>query len=55
MQMKVMQNPSGLSSLITDDATNLGKGMNLRYLGLDVGQIDSIQLDAKSETHLQKP
>lgn len=35
--------------LITDDATNLSKGMNLRYLGLDVGQIDSIQLDAKAK------
>ena len=23
--------------------------MNLRYLGLDVGQIDSIQLDAKAK------
>ena len=28
---------------------NLSKGMSLRYLGLDVGQIDSIQLDAKSK------
>lgn len=36
-------------TLMADDATNLSKGMSLRYLGLDVGQIDSIQLDAKSK------
>ena len=36
-------------TLTADDATNLSKGMSLRYLGLDVGQIDSIQLDAKSK------
>ena len=41
---------SGLAITLTaDDATNLSKGMSLRYLGLDVGQIDSIQLDAKSK------
>ena len=36
-------------TLTADDATNLSKGMSLRYLGLDVGQLDSIQLDAKSK------
>ena len=36
-------------TLTADDATNLSKGMSLRYLGLDVGQIDSIQLDTKSK------
>lgn len=35
-------------TLTTNDASNLSKGMSLRYLGLNVGEIESIQLDAKT-------
>lgn len=36
-------------TLMTDDATNLSKGMSLRYLGLSIGEIESVTLDAKSK------
>lgn len=36
-------------TLITDDATNLSKGMSLRYLGLSIGEIETISLDTKSQ------
>ncbi|MGQ0287190.1 MlaD family protein [Pasteurellaceae bacterium 22721_9_1] len=32
-------------TLITDDATNLSTGMDLRYMGLTVGEIEEISLD----------
>lgn len=35
-------------TLMADDATNLSKGMSLRYLGLSIGEIDSITLEPKS-------
>lgn len=35
-------------TLTTDDATNLSKGMSLRYLGLSVGEVENVTLDAKS-------
>ncbi|OOF54813.1 hypothetical protein BKK56_08390 [Rodentibacter genomosp. 2] len=35
-------------TLTTDDATNLSKGMSLRYLGLSIGEVESVTLDAKS-------
>lgn len=35
-------------TLITDDATNLSKGMSLRYLGLSIGEVENITLDPKS-------
>lgn len=35
-------------TLITDDATNLSKGMSLRYLGLSIGEVETITLDPKS-------
>ncbi|WP_424405977.1 MlaD family protein [Pasteurella sp. PK-2025] len=38
----------------TDDATNLSKGMSLRYLGLTIGEIDSIQLEAKTQKIVAK-
>lgn len=38
----------------TDDATNLSKGMSIRYLGLNIGEIDSIQLDPKSQKVITK-
>lgn len=38
----------------TDDATNLSKGMGIRYLGLNIGEIDSIQLDPKSQKVITK-
>ncbi|QPB42320.1 PqiB family protein [Rodentibacter haemolyticus] len=41
-------------TLITDDAGNLSKGMNLRYLGLSIGEIESITLDTKSHKIIAK-
>lgn len=41
-------------TLIADDASNLSKGMSLRYLGLDVGEIESIHLDTKSNRIVAK-
>ncbi|MDO5055180.1 MlaD family protein [Pasteurella oralis] len=38
----------------TDDATNLVKGMSLRYLGLTIGEIDQINLDTKSNKVIAK-
>ncbi|OOF51830.1 hypothetical protein BKK54_02300 [Rodentibacter genomosp. 1] len=35
-------------TLTTDDATNLSKGISLRYLGLSIGEVESVTLDAKS-------
>ncbi|MCR1836722.1 PqiB family protein [Rodentibacter caecimuris] len=35
-------------TLTADDATNLSKGMSLRYLGLSIGEVESITLDPKS-------
>lgn len=35
-------------TLITEDATNLSKGMSLRYLGLSIGEVENITLDPKS-------
>ncbi|MEE3608583.1 MlaD family protein [Avibacterium paragallinarum] len=32
--------------LSTEDATNLSKGMPLRYMGLSIGEIDSVELSA---------
>lgn len=31
-------------TLVTDNATNLSEGMSLRYLGLEIGKVDEIQL-----------
>lgn len=36
-------------TLTTDDATNLSKGMSLRYLGLSIGEIENISLDTKTK------
>lgn len=36
-------------TLTTDNATNLSKGMSLRYMGLTVGEIETITLDQKSK------
>ncbi|NBI12913.1 MCE family protein [[Haemophilus] felis] len=36
-------------TLITDNAKNLSKGTALRYLGLDVGEIDEIQLNKNNQ------
>lgn len=41
-------------TFITDDATNLSKGMSIRYLGLNIGEIDSIQLEQKSQKVITK-
>ena len=41
-------------TLFADDATNLTKGMSLRYLGLSVGEIESVTLDAKSKKIIAK-
>ena len=41
-------------TLSADDATNLSKGMSLRYLGLSVGEIESVTLDAKSKKIIAK-
>lgn len=35
-------------TLITDDATTLSKGMSLRYLGMNVGEVEQIALDQKT-------
>ena len=32
---------------LTDDATALSKGMSLRYLGMNVGEVEQIALDQK--------
>lgn len=37
-----------------DNATNLSKGMPLRYMGLHVGEIDNISLDSKSHKIVAK-
>lgn len=41
-------------TLFADDATNLTKGMSLRYLGLSVGEIESVTLDTKSKKIIAK-
>ena len=41
-------------TLTAEDATNLSKGMALRYLGLTIGEIDSIQLNQKSNKIIAK-
>ncbi|EGY33534.1 mce related protein [Aggregatibacter actinomycetemcomitans serotype e str. SC1083] len=41
-------------TLTAENATNLSKGMALRYLGLTIGEIDSIQLDQKSNKIITK-
>ncbi|OOF58157.1 PqiB family protein [Rodentibacter myodis] len=41
-------------TLITDDAINLSKGMSLRYLGLSIGEIESIALDPQSHKIIAK-
>ena len=40
--------------LTAEDATNLSKGMALRYLGLNIGEIESVQLDQKSHKIIAK-
>lgn len=35
-------------TLLTDDATALSKGMSLRYLGMNVGEVEQIALDQKT-------
>lgn len=40
--------------LTAEDATNLSKGMALRYLGLTIGEIDSVQLDQKNHKIISK-
>lgn len=40
--------------LTAEDATNLSKGMALRYLGLTIGEIDSVQLDQKNNKIISK-
>ena len=40
--------------LTAEDATNLSKGMTLRYLGLTIGEIDSVQLDQKNNKIISK-
>ena len=41
-------------TLTADNATNLTKGMALRYMGLTVGEIESITLDQKSKKIIAK-
>lgn len=41
-------------TLTTDDATNLSKGMSLRYMGLAVGEVESISLDQKTNKIIAK-
>lgn len=41
-------------TLTAEDATNISKGMVLRYLGLNIGEIDSIQLDQKNNKIITK-
>ena len=43
-----------LLTLTADDANLLSKGMSLRYLGLTVGEIDSITLDHKTNKVIAK-
>lgn len=40
--------------LTAEDATNLSKDMALRYLGLNIGEIESVQLDQKSHKIIAK-
>jgi paraquat-inducible protein B len=40
--------------LTAEDATSLSKGMALRYLGLTIGEIDSVQLDQKNNKIISK-
>lgn len=41
-------------TLFADDATNLSKGMSLRYLGLTVGEIETVSLDNKTQRIVAK-
>ncbi|MDH2927070.1 PqiB family protein [Lonepinella koalarum] len=41
-------------TLTATDATNLSKGMSLRYMGLTVGEIDSISLDKSNNKIIAK-
>ncbi|GJJ80947.1 hypothetical protein PcPA57_16670 [Pasteurella canis] len=41
-------------TFITEDATNLTKGMNLRYRGLTIGEIEQVNLDIKSNKVIAK-
>lgn len=41
-------------NLTADNATNLSKGMALRYRGLDVGEVESINLDQHSKKFVAK-
>ena len=41
-------------TLYSDDATGLSKGMSLRYLGLNIGEIDSVNLDPQSNRIVAK-
>ncbi|AKD38433.1 PqiB protein [Pasteurella multocida subsp. multocida OH4807] len=36
-------------TFMTDDATNLTKGMSLRYLGLTIGEIEQVNLESKTK------
>ncbi|EJS90288.1 mce-related protein, partial [Pasteurella multocida subsp. multocida str. Anand1_buffalo] len=41
-------------TFITEDATNLSQGMPLRYLGLNIGEIATVNLDTKSNKVIAK-
>lgn len=41
-------------TLTTDNAMNLSKGMALRYMGLNVGEVESVELDKKSQRIMAK-
>lgn len=41
-------------TLITDNATNLGKGMNLKYMGLTIGEIAQVSLNKESKRIIAK-
>ncbi|MDG2957552.1 MlaD family protein [Exercitatus varius] len=41
-------------TLTANDASNLSKGMALRYMGLNVGEIESLALDTKSQKVIAK-
>lgn len=41
-------------TLTANDATNLSKGMSLRYMGLSVGEIESLTLDPKANKIIAK-
>ncbi|ABR74447.1 hypothetical protein CBG46_10800 [Actinobacillus succinogenes] len=41
-------------TLTANDASNLSKGMALRYMGLNVGEIESLSLDTKSRKVIAK-